>query len=110
MLDGDEVSRFDEKPEFTNEWINGGYFLFRRTFLSYLSTDESCILERTPLVKLAEDKQLSIFRHRGFWACMDTQRDLDQLSRRWASGDAPWAIWSGGRLLDGRASGVDCES
>lgn len=92
MVDGNEVSRFDEKPEFTDEWINGGYFFFRRSFLKYLSKDECCVLERKPLVRLAEDKQLSLFRHRGFWACMDTQRDADQLNRRWMSGDAPWAV------------------
>lgn len=91
MLDGDEVSRFDEKPRFTDEWINGGYFFFRRQFVDYLSVDESCVLERAPLVKLAEDKQLALFRHSGFWACMDTQRDLDDLNQKWASGEAPWA-------------------
>ncbi len=95
-LDGDEVIKFDEKPQFTDEWINGGYFLFRRSFLSYLSSDESCVLERAPLVKLAEDRQMSMFKHRGFWACMDTQRDLDSLNEAWASGNAPWATWTTG--------------
>jgi glucose-1-phosphate cytidylyltransferase len=90
VLDGDEVSRFTEKPEFTDEWINGGFFFFRRSFLDYLSTDESCVLERAPLVKLAEDGQLSMFKHRGFWACMDTQRDMDFLNGQWATGDPPW--------------------
>lgn len=93
MLDGEDISRFDEKPEFPDEWVNGGYFFFRRSFLKYLSTDEACVLERDPLVRLAEDRQLALYRHRGFWACMDTQRDLDQLSQRWAAGDAPWAVW-----------------
>lgn len=94
VLDGDDVSRFAEKPQFTDEWINGGYFFFRRLFLPYLSEQESCVLERAPLVKLAEDKQLALFRHQGFWACMDTQRDLDYLSKEWASGNAPWAVWA----------------
>jgi len=94
MLDGDTVSRFEEKPEFTDEWINGGYFFFHRDFLAYLSRDESCVLERGPLVKLAGDGQLAIFKHQGFWACMDTQRDLDHLNQIWASGKAPWAVWS----------------
>jgi glucose-1-phosphate cytidylyltransferase len=93
-LDGDQVLRFEEKPEFQEEWINGGYLFFRRPFLSYLTKEESCVLERAPLVKLAADKQLAIYRHRGFWACMDTQRDLDQLNKQWASGQAPWAAWA----------------
>ncbi|MFH1111380.1 MAG: glucose-1-phosphate cytidylyltransferase [Planctomycetota bacterium] len=98
--DGDRVTRFAEKPEFVDEWINGGYFFFRRSFMSYLSNDEECVLERAPLVKLAEDRELAIFTHRGFWACMDTQRDLDYLNRLWASGEAPWAVWVTGRSVD----------
>lgn len=92
-LDGDEITKFEEKPEFADEWINGGYFFFRRRFLTYLSSDESCVLERAPLVRIAADRQLAMFKHAGFWACMDTQRDLDYLNREWASGKAPWVVW-----------------
>ena len=92
MLDGDTVTRFEEKPEFEENWINGGYFFFRSGFLPYLSQDESCVLERAPLVKLADDGQLSMYKHRGYWACMDTQRDRDQLNKLWTSGQAPWAV------------------
>lgn len=87
---GNEVLRFEEKPEFGDSWINGGYFFFRRGFLEYLSTDESCILERTPLVNLAKDNQLSMHKHPGFWQCMDTQRDHDQLNKLWTADQAPW--------------------
>jgi glucose-1-phosphate cytidylyltransferase len=89
---GHAVQEFSEKPDFADSWINGGYFFFRRDFLPYLSTEESCVLEREPLVRLTQDGQLSIQRHRGFWACMDTQRDREQLERLWASGKAPWAV------------------
>lgn len=87
---GGEVSRFEEKPEFTEEWINGGYFFFHRDFLRYLSAEESCVLEKGPLAQLAADRQLALYQHRGFWACMDTQRDLDQLNQMWTAGQAPW--------------------
>lgn len=88
---GDEVFEFTEKPEFVEKWINGGFFFFKREFFSnYLSNNTDCILEKTPLIKLAEDKQLNIYKHSGFWACMDTQRDRDQLNQLWASGKAPW--------------------
>jgi glucose-1-phosphate cytidylyltransferase len=86
------VQEFAEKPEFVDNWINGGYFFFERDFLSYLDLDESCILEREPLVRLARDGELSMYQHRGFWACMDTQRDLEQLNRLWTVGQAPWAV------------------
>ena len=89
-LDGNKVIEFAEKPEFKEKWINGGYFFFRRNFVDYLSTDESCVLEQEPLAKLAQDKELSVFKHDGFWQCMDTQRDRDYLNKIWNSGNAPW--------------------
>ena len=85
------VEEFSEKPDFADSWINGGYFFFSRRFLPYLSSEESCVLERDPLVRLARDRQLSIYKHRGYWACMDTQRDREQLDKIWASGKPPWA-------------------
>jgi glucose-1-phosphate cytidylyltransferase len=91
-LDGSDVLEFEEKPEFTEKWINGGYFFFRRRFIEYLDCDELCVLERTPLVKLAADGQLSMYRHSGFWACMDTQRDRDHLTEMWDRGEAAWRV------------------
>lgn len=90
-MDGDRLVGFAEKPEIRSAWINGGYFFFRREFLPYLSTEESCVLEQRPLVALANDGQLEIHRHRGYWACMDTQRDHEELTKIWESGQAPWA-------------------
>ncbi|HEY1662849.1 MAG TPA: glucose-1-phosphate cytidylyltransferase [Verrucomicrobiae bacterium] len=81
---------FSEKPDLDNHWINGGYFFFHRDFLKYVSQDESCVLEREPLVKLARDSQLSVFPHRGYWACMDTQRDREQLAKLAESQNPPW--------------------
>ena len=89
-LEGTRCADFNEKPEFAEHWINGGFFFFNRKFLSYVSTDESCVLERDPLARLTRDGQLSVYQHRGFWACMDTQRDREQLEKQWASGNAPW--------------------
>jgi glucose-1-phosphate cytidylyltransferase len=89
---GAKVQEFSEKPEFSDSWINGGYFFFRRDFLPYLSPHQDCILERDPLVRLGRDGQLSIFKHQGFWACMDTQRDLEYLNKLWSSNQAPWAL------------------
>lgn len=92
VLEEDEVIGFSEKPEFKEKWINGGFFFFKKEFfLKYLSKDESCILERNPLIQLTQDKQLRMYKHRGFWACMDTQRDRDHLNQLWTTGQAPWA-------------------
>ena len=91
-VDEGRVVEFAEKPEFKEHWINGGYFFFKREFVPYLSTDESCVLEKKPLIKLANDGQLNIYKHKGFWACMDTQRDREELNKLWDSGKAPWAV------------------
>jgi glucose-1-phosphate cytidylyltransferase len=91
-LDHDEVVDFAEKPDFADNWINGGYFFFKRDFLHYLDKDAGCVLERGPLVKLARDRELSICKHRGFWYAMDTQRDREYLDELWKSGKAPWRV------------------
>jgi len=89
-LKKDNVIEFDEKPEFTEKWINGGYFFFNKRFLNYLGREETCVLEKEPLVKLAKDGELNLYKHRGFWGCMDTQRDREYLTNLWKTGDAPW--------------------
>jgi glucose-1-phosphate cytidylyltransferase len=90
-IDGDSVVEFDEKPQIRDHWVNGGFFFFSRAFLDYLSRDDDCVLEREPLVRLARDGGLTVYRHPGFWAAMDTQRDMEQLSELHAAGAAPWA-------------------
>jgi glucose-1-phosphate cytidylyltransferase len=89
-LDGESVIEFAEKPEFKGNWINGGYFFLRRGFLDYLSADSLCVLEKEPLSRLANDRQLKVFQHEGFWQCMDTQRDCDYLNELWKNSEAPW--------------------
>jgi glucose-1-phosphate cytidylyltransferase len=90
LVKGEKISSFSEKPEMAGSWINGGFFFFRRNFADYLSEDESLILEKEPLTSLAKDGELQIYRHEGFWACMDTQRDRDMLESMWNNGDRPW--------------------
>lgn len=91
-IDRDDVVEFAEKPDFMDSWINGGFFFFKRDFMRYLSTDEGCMLEREPLANLARDGELRIWKHRGFWHAMDTQRDREHLNRLWESGRAPWSV------------------
>ena len=92
QLEGHMVKKFEEKPEFAENWINGGYFFFKRSFLKYLNHDEELVLEKTPLITLADDGELAMHKHRGFWQCMDTQRDRDALNQMWEQGTAPWQI------------------
>ena len=84
------VTGFIEKPENRQERVSGGFFFFRKGFREYLSPDERCILERTPLEKLTLDRQLMSFAHKGFRYPMDTLRDKNYLEELWHSGKVPW--------------------
>lgn len=93
LVDGSLVQQFSEKPQTHEGLINGGFFVFERGALDYLTDDPACILEREPLERLAADGQLAVFRHQGFWQCMDTYRDYQQLNQLWDAGDAAWKQW-----------------
>jgi glucose-1-phosphate cytidylyltransferase len=88
-IDGDLVRGFAEKPKVSSV-INGGFFVFRRAFLDYLDDDDACVLEREPMIRLCGDGGLRVFRHHGFWQCMDTFKDYRLLNELWLSGAPPW--------------------
>jgi glucose-1-phosphate cytidylyltransferase len=85
------VRGFREKPR-SEHWINGGFFCFEPGVLDYLELEH--VLEREPLEQLASEGELHAHRHEGFWECMDTYKDAVALNDLWASGDAPWRLWS----------------
>jgi glucose-1-phosphate cytidylyltransferase len=88
------VIEFNEKPQVTEGLINGGFFVFNRSFIErYLSPDEGLVLEQEPLQRLARDGELKVYVHEGFWQPMDTYRELKLLDEYWASGSAPWKMW-----------------
>jgi len=92
-ISGDQVVSFREKPDLPESYINGGYFVFNRSFFDYLDEESGCILERAPLEKLTNDGQLAVYTHNGFWQCMDTYRDHVFLNELWEKGDAKWKVW-----------------
>jgi glucose-1-phosphate cytidylyltransferase len=90
-LDGDgRVRGFEEKPQI-DQWVNGGFFVFEPGVFDYL--EQSSVLEREPLERLSDDRQLHAYRHVGFWDCMDTYKDAVLLNDLWESGDPPWRVW-----------------
>jgi glucose-1-phosphate cytidylyltransferase len=92
QLDSDgRVGGFEEKPR-SEHWINGGFFCFEPGVFDYLRDDS--VLEREPLERLADARQLSAYRHTGFWDCMDTYKDAVLLDDLWKQGDAPWKVWA----------------
>jgi len=86
----DSVTEFREKPPL-DHWINGGFFVFNRQILDYLSDD--VVLEREPLEALVSERQLMAYRHGGFWKCLDTYKDYLELNQMYDSGQAAWKVW-----------------
>ena len=92
-IKGDKVIKFVEKEEFGTTFVSGGFFVFKRGIFDYLVEDDRCDLEIGPLERIAEAGELAIYRHRGFWASMDTLRDMDYLNALWNQNRAVWKIW-----------------
>lgn len=92
-VEGDHVSSFAEKPPAAHGLVNGGFFVFEPAFFEYLSSDDDCVLERAPLESLARDGKLRVYRHDGFWQCVDTYRDYELLRGLWDARRAPWKRW-----------------
>jgi glucose-1-phosphate cytidylyltransferase len=90
----DVVTGFIEKHQSGEGWINGGFFVFEPQAMNYI-TDDSTILEQQPLEQLSGDGQLCVYKHDGFWQCMDTLRDLRYLEELWQSGSPPWLVAAG---------------
>lgn len=87
-----KVLEFNEKPQTSEGWISGGYFVCRREMLDYIGGD-NVMLEQEPMRRIVGDGELMVYRHDGFWQCMDTYRDYSLLNDLWASDSAPWRRW-----------------
>lgn len=92
VLDGNIVSKFKEKPEGEESWINGGYFVLEPEIFDYIEGD-TISWEAKPLEILAKESKLAAFFHDGFWLPMDTVRDKNRLEELWESENAPWKVW-----------------
>jgi glucose-1-phosphate cytidylyltransferase len=89
-VDSTGVRGFAEKPAAEANWINGGFFFFRRGFLAYLDQTPDCVLEREPLQRLAREGELELYRYQGFWSCIDTVSDRDRVAALCEDGATPW--------------------
>jgi glucose-1-phosphate cytidylyltransferase len=92
-VEGDCVKTFREKPQVTDGWINGGFFVFEREAFDGTTDNDNISLEQGVLEVLAHREDLGVYRHAGFWQCMDTYREMQLLNEMWSSGRAPWHVW-----------------
>jgi glucose-1-phosphate cytidylyltransferase len=94
VTNGESVKTFKQQlkqPEET-EPVNGGYFVFKKDFLDHIPDDPSTDLEKAPIDALVMKNELSVYRHKHFWHCMDTYRDNLRLNEMWATNPV-WKIW-----------------
>ena len=90
---GGKVTKFLEKPSGDGSWINGGYFVCQPNVFNYIKNGDSTIFEQEPLEGLANDGELYTYRHKGFWKCMDTLKDKNDLNKMCHDNVAPWITW-----------------
>jgi glucose-1-phosphate cytidylyltransferase len=93
-IEGQRITRFSEKPQGDGSWINGGYFVLEPHAIDMIREGDQTIWERGPMETLAQESQLSAFRHEGFWQPMDTLRDKMRLEEMWQTQSAPWKVWA----------------
>jgi glucose-1-phosphate cytidylyltransferase len=97
---------FDQKDQITgiqpirhsDLWINGGYFIFKKEIFNYIKKGEELVEE--PFQRLLKQKQLTTFKHDGFWAGMDTFKDKLMFDELYRDGKAPWMLWNDGKTPD----------
>ena len=87
-----EILSFREKNNDDGSFINGGYMVLEPEVFNYIK-DDNTVFEKEPLENLAKNHELVAYKHNGFWKCMDTLRDKNQLEEMWNSGHAPWKVW-----------------
>lgn len=92
LSEAGEVTAFREKRSQDSGVVNGGFMVLSPRVFDYIEGD-STVFEQEPLERLSSEGQLMAYRHDGFWQCMDTQREKQQLEEYWASGKAPWKVW-----------------
>jgi glucose-1-phosphate cytidylyltransferase len=86
------ITGFHEKAQEDGAWINAGFMAMEPGVFDYIDGDDT-VFERKPLEALSADGRLGVYKHYGFWACMDTARDKGALEAAWASGAAKWKAW-----------------
>jgi len=88
-----KVSTFLEKPKGDSSWINAGFFVCEAKVFDYITEGDGTVFEQLPLQNLAKDGEIYTFKHEGFWKCMDTLKEKQQLQSMWKNKKAPWKVW-----------------
>ncbi|HWQ30222.1 MAG TPA: glucose-1-phosphate cytidylyltransferase [Negativicutes bacterium] len=93
IANDETVIGFREKAKEDGGWVNAGFMVMEPAIFDYID-DDATILERAPLERLSREGKLGVYKHYGFWQCMDTQRDKELLESLWNRRKALWKVWS----------------
>ncbi len=93
VIQDSRVISFEEKPQISAGIINGGFMVFNKELLSYLTPNKECDFEFGVLEELAKRGEVMVYSHNGFWECVDTERDLNYLNKLWSQNKAAWKSW-----------------
>ena len=91
--EGGVVTSFKEKPQVSQGLINGGFMVFNKELLDFLSEDVSCDFEIGALEELSNQRQVMVYKHLGNWDCIDHERDVNHLNKLWENNKAFWKLW-----------------
>lgn len=91
--DSGKIEQFVEKPPGDGSWINAGFFVCEPGVFEYLRDGDATVFEREPLENLSHDGEIFAYKHAGFWKCMDTLRDMQQLNQMWNESKSKWKLW-----------------
>lgn len=83
------ITGFREKPV-VDDYINGGFAVFHRNIFRFM--DDNCVLEQDVFTQLVNERELAVYKHEGFWKCMDTYKDYVELNEMWEHGERPWKV------------------
>jgi glucose-1-phosphate cytidylyltransferase len=97
-LHGDTVTELEYISR-ADIWMNGGFFIFRRDIFRYIQDGEELVEQ--PFGRLIKERQLLAYQYKGFWACMDTFKDKQQLEDLYLRGPAPWKVWKSSQTRNG---------
>jgi len=89
-----KLLNFSEKSQTSVDLINGGFMVFDKKMLNYLTTDENCDFEFGPLQVLVKEGEVMVYKHLGSWECMDHERDVAHLNKLWNDNSAFWKLWN----------------
>jgi len=92
-IEDNKITNFLEKPRGDGSWINGGFFVCEPSVLDYIKDNDSTVFEQDPLQQLAKDGELYSYKHHGFWKCMDSLKDKQDLNDMFESNLAKWKSW-----------------